>query len=136
MRQEFRIVLSKAMTVVPADFEPKLSTSMSTDPHDTSSPRVLWTHHQHAADYVKLLIEEGEDLTLGKDRAAPLITEVCSPVLHTSIFKFTVNSSCFPAQFITPFSFRHYRRSPWPTILKEWLICCMQTLCSNQKLHF
>ena len=31
-------------------------------------------------DYVQLMMEEGEDLALGKDQAAPLITEVFSPM--------------------------------------------------------
>ena len=67
MRQGLRIALSKAVMVVPADVEPKPGTSMSIEPHDTSPPRVLWTHHQHGSDYVRLMMEEGEVLTLGKD---------------------------------------------------------------------
>ena len=81
MRQEFRIAPSKAVMVAPADVEPEPSTSKSTEPHDTSPPRVLWTHHQHMTDCVRLMMEEGEDFTLGDDRAAPLITEVFSTMV-------------------------------------------------------
>ena len=34
------------------------------------------THDQHTADYIRLMMQEGMDLPLGEDRAAPLITEV------------------------------------------------------------
>ena len=119
--------------MAPADDEPEPSTSMSTEPHDTSPPRVLWTHHQHAADYVRLMIEEGEDLALGEDGADPLITEVFSPMFHTSIFKFTLNSSCFPAQFITPFSFRPCKRSVLLTTLKAWQSYFTQKQFNNWK---
>ena len=67
MRQELRIALGKAMTVAPVDVEPEPGTSMSTEPHDTLLPRVLWTHFRHVEDYVKLLVEEKEVLTLGED---------------------------------------------------------------------
>ena len=102
--------------VAPVDVELEPSTSVSTEPCDTSPPRVLWTHHQHASDYVRLMMKEGKDLTLGEDPAAPLIMEVFSSMFHTSIFKFTLNSSCFPAQFIIPFSFRPCNRSDSLTI--------------------
>ena len=112
MRQEFRTVLNRTVMVASADDKPKPSTSTSTEPHDTSLPRVLRTHCQHSADYVRLMMEDIENLTMGEDQAAPLITEVFSPVsFHTSIFKFTLNSSCSLAQFITLFSFRPYKRS-------------------------
>ena len=35
-------------------------------------------YRQHAADYTKLMIERSINLTMGEDRAAPLITEVWS----------------------------------------------------------
>ena len=50
-----------------AEDEPEPSTSMSTESHDTSPPRVLQTHHQHMVDYVRLMMEVGEDFTLGDD---------------------------------------------------------------------
>ena len=67
-------MLGEAATVTQAEDEP--STSVSTESHETCAPRVLQTHHQHVADYVRLMMEEGEILTLGEDRPAPLITEV------------------------------------------------------------
>ena len=39
-------------------------------------PRILCTHDQHTADYVRIMMEEGMDLPMGEDRAALLITEV------------------------------------------------------------
>ena len=38
--------------------------------------RILHTHDQHTADYVRIMMEEGMDLPVGEDRAAPLITKV------------------------------------------------------------
>ena len=35
---------------------------------------------QHVAAYTKLMMEGGMELTMREDRAAPLITEVCSPM--------------------------------------------------------
>ena len=43
---------------------------------NSSPPRVIYSHCHHLADYVKLFMEEGEELTIGEDWAAPLITEV------------------------------------------------------------
>ena len=48
----------------------------STEPSG-SSTQVLRMHRQHAADYMKLMMESGINLTIGEDRAALLITEVC-----------------------------------------------------------
>ena len=45
------------------------------EPCSISPPQVVHSHCQHQADYVKLFMEEGEDLTLGKDWAASLVTE-------------------------------------------------------------
>ena len=82
MRQEFRTALNRAVTVTSADDEPEPSTSMSTEPHDISLPRVPQTHHQHPADFARLMMEEGDNLIMGKDQAAPLATEVFSPMFH------------------------------------------------------
>ena len=60
--------------------EPEPSTSASTKPSG-SSPQVLRMHRQHATDYAKLMMESGMALTMGEDRAASLITEVCSSML-------------------------------------------------------
>ena len=40
--------------------------------------QVLRMHRQHAADYTKLMMESGIDFSMDEDRAALLITEVCS----------------------------------------------------------
>ena len=42
----------------------------------TSRPRVLCTHDQHAADYVRIMMKAGMNLPMGDDRAVSLITEV------------------------------------------------------------
>ena len=57
--------------------EPEPSTSTSTEPSGFF-PQVLRMHRQHATDYTKLMMECGINLTMGEDRAALLITEVCS----------------------------------------------------------
>ena len=48
----------------------------STETHSSSPPRVTSSHHQHLVDFIKLFMEEGEELTLGEDQVVPLITEV------------------------------------------------------------
>ena len=91
-----------------ADDEPEPSTSMSTEPCDTSPPRVLWTYGQHVANYVRLMVEEREVLTLGEDRAAPLITKVFSPTSHMLILEFTLNSFSIHSQlFMLSCSIHH-----------------------------
>ena len=70
MRQEFRATLAKA-SAMASDDEPEPSTS--TEPSASSPSRVLQTHCQHSADYIRFMIEEGGDLTMGEDRAAPLL---------------------------------------------------------------
>ena len=49
---------------------------IDTNPLPNEKPRVLQTHDQHAADYVRLMLEEGMNLSMGEDRATPLITKV------------------------------------------------------------
>ena len=73
MRQELRAMLTKAAAVA-SDAEPE--PSISTEPSASSPPRVLWTYDQHSADHTRFMMEEGGDLTMGEDRATPLITEV------------------------------------------------------------
>ena len=77
MWQEFRKTLAETVSAT-SGVEPEPSTSTSTDPSGSSPPQVLRTHHQHMADYMKLMMESGINLTMGEDRAAALITEVCS----------------------------------------------------------
>ena len=57
----------------------------------SSPPRVICTHCHHLADYIKLFMEKGEELTLGEDRAAPLITEV-PPYSKCSDLQFVLSS--------------------------------------------
>ena len=77
MCQEFQKTLMEAVSST-AGAEPEPGTS--TNPSGSSSPRVIKTHRQHAAAYTKLMTESGMELTMGEDRAAPLIIEVCSPM--------------------------------------------------------
>ena len=49
---------------------------IETAPSDKEKPRILCTHDQHTADYVRLMMEEGMDLPMREERVAPLITEV------------------------------------------------------------
>ena len=73
MWQEFWKTLAETVSSTSgAEREP--STSTSTEPSG-SSPWVLRMHRQHATDYMKLMMESGINLTMGEDRAAPLITE-------------------------------------------------------------
>ena len=67
LRQEFRTVPGNTVIVTHAEDEPEPSRSVSTESHDTSPPIILQTNHQHMADYVTLIMEEGEDLTLSDD---------------------------------------------------------------------
>ena len=53
-------------------------TSTSIDSSGSSSPQVLRTHQQHVADYTRLMMGGGMHLTMGEDKAAPLIKEVFS----------------------------------------------------------
>ena len=77
-------MLAKAAAMA-SDAEPEPSTSTSTEPSGSSPPRVLQTHHQHSADYIRFMMEEGGDLTMGEDRVAPLIMEVFSSMLISSL---------------------------------------------------
>ena len=67
MRQEFRATLTKAAVMASAGDEHEPSTSTTIEPCGLSPPRVLQTHQQHSADYVRLIMEEGRDLTMGED---------------------------------------------------------------------
>ena len=64
LRQELRELFGKAAVVCSAEEETR--ESVSTEPCVTSLPRVLKAHQQHVTDYVHLMMEEGEDLTMGK----------------------------------------------------------------------
>ena len=75
MRQDFkeRMKGTMVMSQVPPEPEP---TGDSTVPSETSPPWVLKSHHRHLANCVNLFLEEGEDLSIGDDQAAPLVTEL------------------------------------------------------------
>ena len=66
------------MTAVSQSEETEPIEGESTELCSISPPWVIHSHHQHLTDYVKLFMEEGEELTLGEDWAAPLVTEVIS----------------------------------------------------------
>ena len=53
-----------------------LTAGIETAPSDKEKPRMLCTHDKHTADYIRLMMEEGMDIPMGEDRAAPLITKV------------------------------------------------------------
>ena len=53
-----------------------LMEGIETSPSANEKLWVLCTHDQHAADYVRIMMEAGMNLPIGEDRAVPLITEV------------------------------------------------------------
>ena len=75
MHQEFWKTLVETVSAT-SEVETEPSTNTSTDPSGSSSPQVLRTHHQHTADYMKVMMESSMDLTMGEDRAVLLITKV------------------------------------------------------------
>ena len=52
------------------------TTGIETAPSNKEKPRILHTHDQHTADYIRIMMEEGMDFPMGEDRVALLITEV------------------------------------------------------------
>ena len=60
--------------------EPEPSTGTGTESCGSSPPQVLKTQQQHVSAYTKMMVEGGMEITMEDDRAAPLITEVCSPM--------------------------------------------------------
>ena len=79
MRQEFRESMKDTMagSQVP---EPEPLEGDSTEPSSVSPPWVIKLHHQHLADYVRVFMEEEEEMTMGEDWAAPLVTEALQTV--------------------------------------------------------
>ena len=49
---------------------------ISTSPSTLRPTQILWTHQQHTADYVHLMVEMGMSLPMGEDWSVPLVTEV------------------------------------------------------------
>ena len=62
-----------AETAQPAD-EP--TEGIDTNPSTLRLTQVLQTHHQHAADYMHLMVEAGISLPMGEDWLVLLIMEV------------------------------------------------------------
>ena len=86
MRDEFQRSLHSLVAASPSVEKDPVEGDI-TAPCSTSPPRVLHSYQQHAADYVCLFMEEGEELTLGEDPAAPWIVEVFLSILfYLSIY--------------------------------------------------
>ena len=83
MRQKFRESLKDTMAGSQAP-EPEALEGNSTDPHSMSTPQILKSHHQHLAVYARLFMEEGEEMCMGEDQAAPLVTEALQKIHLTS----------------------------------------------------
>ena len=132
MRQEFKQSLGKAAASTQVR-EKEPPESESTEAQSDSPPRVIHSHWEHLADYIQICMEEGERLTLGEDRAAPLITEV-----DFSFYLPTINSS-FHSKF---FSFVVHNLSPYFQALQKihllatlgaWQTYCMWMQCHSWK---
>ena len=76
IRQDFKERMKKTMVTSPIPPEPDPAEGVGTVPSETFPPQVLKSHHQHLANYVKLFLKEGEDLSMGDNQAALLVTEV------------------------------------------------------------
>ena len=59
-------MLSKMMATSQSE-ETEPQEGKSTGTHNSSPPKVICSHCQHLANYVKLFMEEGKELTLGED---------------------------------------------------------------------
>ena len=76
MREEFQHKMEETTSSTQTK-EREPSDSEDTEIGGESPPWIVQTHYtQHWADYVQISVEEGVLLTLGEDRAAPLVTEV------------------------------------------------------------
>ena len=75
LRQEFQKMLSERVATSQVEEVEPLE-GKSTEAHSSYPPMVICSHCQHLADYVKIFMEAGEELTLGEDQVAPLVTEV------------------------------------------------------------
>ena len=76
MRQEFKQTVGEIVASVQAGESSEPLEGKSMEAQSNSPLRVTCSHHQHLADYIKLFMEEGEEMTLVEDWATPLITEV------------------------------------------------------------
>ena len=89
MREEFQQTLKEtasSMQTKDGNSSDSEENSEHTVIGSESFPQLVWTHQQHWADYVHISAEEGIPLTLGEDRAAPLVTKVQFLLSRFSIF--------------------------------------------------
>ena len=75
MQKQFQVSIPQAVDETEQS-KSDPTEGIDTNPSPNEKPRVLKTHDQHAANYVRLMMEEGLNPLMGEDRAAPLITEV------------------------------------------------------------
>ena len=127
LRQEFLCSLgevAKSLQVAEAELPEGKDTEGI-----TMLPKLMCTHHQHTADYIKLLMEHGQSLTLGEDWATPLIMEVCScyflsPVfslIFTDLYAFIMHLIIFDIHLSVGTT-----KNAWPIISGGWQICFIQ----------
>ena len=83
MRKKFRESLKDTMAGSHTP-EPEPLKGNSTEPHSISPPQVLRLYHQHLADYVRLFMEEGEEMSMGEDWAALLVTDALQKICLVS----------------------------------------------------
>ena len=102
LRQEFQSTLMKAASLTSQSEEPgEAREGKDTERQGSSPPRVTWPHSQHRADYVCIFMEEGNMLMMGKDRSAPLITEVFFiPCLLQLCVQSSLPALCCPVPFV------------------------------------
>ena len=85
------------------------TTGIETAPSNKEKPRILHTHDQHTADYVRIMMEEGMDLSMGEDRAPPWITELYALISLSSAFQHsTTNSPVTMIFFLLYIAFHHF----------------------------
>ena len=63
-------------TVEPKQPDEDPITGINTAPSQKEKPKLLCTHDQHTANYVRFMMQEGMELPMGEERVAPLIMEV------------------------------------------------------------
>ena len=67
------------LTAVQSE-EPEPPEGESTGVKSNSPPRVTQTHRQLLADYLKIFMEEGEEMRMEEDRATFLVTEALQKI--------------------------------------------------------
>ena len=108
----------------------------SAEIHSSSPPRVICSHHQHLADYVRLFMEEGEGLSPDENQVTPLITIVSFYMFLVINLPFHSNSSLL-SYAISHLIFRCCKRFSLLVILEVWQTYCILTQYSSKKwLHW